>query len=128
MHALMITDGRVASFHKLLRPGPNFCWRCARVVRCSADAPHGDAAANRCAAVDRVLRELFDRVRRRARHRASSVRARWRHAIGVAMSSVTVGANVYLMALQFEVAQAAVAGSLVISTALAALTIPSILA
>lgn len=46
----------------------------------------------------------------------------------VTLASMSVGANVYLMALQFETTQGAVAGSLVLSTALAALTTPVLLA
>ncbi|MEY4582207.1 MAG: hypothetical protein RL701_6910 [Pseudomonadota bacterium] len=46
----------------------------------------------------------------------------------VLLSAMSVGANVYLMALQFESTQAAVAGSLVISTLLAAFSIPVLLA
>ena len=46
----------------------------------------------------------------------------------VLLASMSVGANVYLMALQFEVARAAVAGSLVLSTMFAALSTPVLLA
>jgi len=45
----------------------------------------------------------------------------------VLLAAMSVGANVYLMALQFETAEAAVAGSLVLSTALAAVSIPIVL-
>lgn len=45
----------------------------------------------------------------------------------VLLAAMSVGANVYLMALQFEAAEAAVAGSLVLSTALAALSTPIVL-
>ena len=46
----------------------------------------------------------------------------------VLLASMSVGANVYLMAVQFEALQAAVAGSLVLSTVLAAITTPILLA
>lgn len=46
----------------------------------------------------------------------------------VLLASTAVGANVYLMSLQFNAMQGAVAGSLVISTAMAALTTPAFLA
>ncbi|HYU68436.1 MAG TPA: AEC family transporter [Burkholderiales bacterium] len=46
----------------------------------------------------------------------------------VLMASMSVGANVYLMAVQFQALQGAMAGSLVLSTALAALTTPILLA
>lgn len=46
----------------------------------------------------------------------------------VLLGSLAVGANVYLMAAQFETLQGPVAGSLVLSTALAALTTPLLLA
>src|SRR5258708_982829 len=46
----------------------------------------------------------------------------------VLLASMSVGANVYLMAVQFGALQAAVAGSLVLSTVLAALTTPILLA
>ncbi len=45
----------------------------------------------------------------------------------VLLASCAVGANVYLMSMQFEALQGAVAGSLVISTAVAAITTPAIL-
>ena len=45
----------------------------------------------------------------------------------VLLASCAVGANVYLMAIQFQTLQGAVAGSLVISTAVAAITTPVIL-
>jgi malonate transporter and related proteins len=45
----------------------------------------------------------------------------------VLLAAMSVGANVYLMALQFETAEAAVAGSLLLSTAIAALSIPLVL-
>jgi predicted permease len=45
----------------------------------------------------------------------------------VLLASMAVGANVYLMAAQFETLQAPVASSLVISTALAAITSPLLL-
>lgn len=45
----------------------------------------------------------------------------------VVLASMSVGANVYLMATQFERLEAAVAASLVLSTALAALTTPCLL-
>lgn len=45
----------------------------------------------------------------------------------VLLASLSVGANVYLMATQFETAQAAIAGSLVVSTFLAAFTTPLLL-
>jgi len=45
----------------------------------------------------------------------------------VLMASMPVGANVYLMALQFKTLEGAVAASLVISTALAAITVPLVL-
>jgi malonate transporter and related proteins len=50
-----------------------------------------------------------------------------RHAV-VLLGSLAVGVNVYLVATQFETLQSAVASSLVLSTALAALTCPLILA
>ncbi|HMN44328.1 MAG TPA: AEC family transporter [Povalibacter sp.] len=46
----------------------------------------------------------------------------------VLLASMAVGANVYLMAMQFQVLQGPIASSLVLSTALAALTTPLILA
>jgi malonate transporter and related proteins len=46
----------------------------------------------------------------------------------VLLASMSVGANVYLMAVQFEVLQAEIAASLVASTALAAFTTPALLA
>jgi hypothetical protein len=46
----------------------------------------------------------------------------------VLLGSMSVGANVYLMAVQFHALQAEVAGSLVLSTVLAALTTPLLLA
>jgi predicted permease len=46
----------------------------------------------------------------------------------VLLASMSVGANVYLMAVQFQALQAAVAGSLVLSTVLAAITTPILLA
>lgn len=46
----------------------------------------------------------------------------------VLLASMSVGANVYLMAVQFQALQAAVAGSLVLSTLLAAITTPILLA
>ena len=46
----------------------------------------------------------------------------------VLLASMSVGANVYLMAVQFNSQQAAVAGSLVLSTVLAAVTTPILLA
>ncbi len=45
----------------------------------------------------------------------------------VLLASMSVGANVYLMAVQFKALQGPVAGSLVLSTALAALTTPVLL-
>ena len=45
----------------------------------------------------------------------------------VLLASMAVGANVYLMAVQFDTLQGAVASSLVVSTALAALTSPLLL-
>ena len=49
-------------------------------------------------------------------------------AVVVVMAALPVGANVYLMARQFQVLESAVAASLVLSTALAALTTPVVLA
>jgi predicted permease len=46
----------------------------------------------------------------------------------VLLASIAVGANVYLMSRQFKVLEGPVAGSLVLSTALAALTTPLVLA
>jgi len=46
----------------------------------------------------------------------------------VLLASIAVGANVYLMSRQFKVLEGPVAGSLVVSTALAALTTPLVLA
>jgi malonate transporter and related proteins len=46
----------------------------------------------------------------------------------VLLASMSVGANVYLMAVQFGALQGAIASSLVISTAFAAITTPLILA
>ncbi|HEY2899748.1 MAG TPA: AEC family transporter [Polyangia bacterium] len=46
----------------------------------------------------------------------------------VLLASMSVGANVYLMAVQFQALQAAVAGSLVLSTAMAAVTTPLFMA
>jgi predicted permease len=46
----------------------------------------------------------------------------------VLLASMSVGVNVYLMAVQFKSMQGPVAGSLVLSTALAALTTPILLA
>jgi predicted permease len=46
----------------------------------------------------------------------------------VLLASIGVGANVYLMSRQFKVLEGPVAGSLVLSTALAALTTPLVLA
>ena len=46
----------------------------------------------------------------------------------VLLGSLAVGANVYLMSRQFKVLEGAIAGSLVISTVLAALTTPLLLA
>lgn len=46
----------------------------------------------------------------------------------VLLSSTAVGVNVYLMAKQFKAIEGAVAGSLVLSTTLSALTIPLALA
>lgn len=45
----------------------------------------------------------------------------------VLLASMAVGANVYLMAIQFQTLQGAIANSLVVSTALAALTTPLLL-
>jgi predicted permease len=45
----------------------------------------------------------------------------------VLLASIGVGANVYLMSRQFKVLEGAVAGSLVISISIAALTTPLIL-
>ena len=45
----------------------------------------------------------------------------------VLLASMSTGANVYLMAIQFETLEAAIASSLVLSTALAALTTPVLL-
>jgi len=50
-----------------------------------------------------------------------------RHAV-VLLGSLSVGVNVYLVATQFETLEAAIASSLVLSTALAALTTPLVLA
>jgi predicted permease len=50
-----------------------------------------------------------------------------RHAV-VLLASLSVGVNVYLVATQFETLESAVASSLVLSTLLAALTTPLILA
>ena len=50
-----------------------------------------------------------------------------RHAV-VLLGSLSVGVNVYLVAAQFETLQGAVAASMVLSTALAALTTPLVLA
>ena len=50
-----------------------------------------------------------------------------RHAV-VLLGSLSVGVNVYLVATQFETLQGAIACSLVLSTALAALTTPLVLA
>lgn len=49
-------------------------------------------------------------------------------AVVVVMAALPVGANVYLMARHFQVLEGAVAASLVLSTALAALTTPVVLA
>jgi hypothetical protein len=46
----------------------------------------------------------------------------------ILLASIAVGANVYLMSRQFKVLEGPVAGSLVLSTALAALTTPLVLA
>jgi hypothetical protein len=46
----------------------------------------------------------------------------------VVLASLSVGANVYLMAAQFETQKGVIAGSLVLSTALAAVTTPILLA
>ncbi|HEX3697659.1 MAG TPA: AEC family transporter [Polyangia bacterium] len=46
----------------------------------------------------------------------------------VLLASMSVGANVYLMAVQFQALQAAVAGSLVLSTVMAAVTTPLLMA
>jgi malonate transporter and related proteins len=46
----------------------------------------------------------------------------------VLLASLSVGANVYLMAVQFETLQGAIASSIVMSTAFAALTTPVLLA
>jgi malonate transporter and related proteins len=46
----------------------------------------------------------------------------------VVLASMSTGANVYLMSMQFGVLQGAVAGAIVISTAVAAITTPVILA
>lgn len=46
----------------------------------------------------------------------------------VLLASMSVGANVYLMAVQFQALQAAAAGSLVLSTMLAAITTPLLMA
>ena len=46
----------------------------------------------------------------------------------VLLASIGVGANVYLMSRQFKVLEGPVAGSLVLSTLLAALTTPLVLA
>jgi predicted permease len=46
----------------------------------------------------------------------------------VLLGSLSVGANVYLMSSQFETLQGPVASSLVLSTLLAAVTTPIILA
>ncbi|HKP64151.1 MAG TPA: AEC family transporter [Polyangiales bacterium] len=45
----------------------------------------------------------------------------------VLLASLSTGANVYLMATQFETLEAAIASSLVLSTALAAMTVPVLL-
>jgi malonate transporter and related proteins len=46
----------------------------------------------------------------------------------VLLASISIGANVYLMSVQYQVLQAAVAGSLVLSTVLAGITTPIVLA
>jgi predicted permease len=46
----------------------------------------------------------------------------------VLLASMSVGANVYLMSMQFQAMQSAIASAMVISTALAALTTPLLLA
>jgi predicted permease len=46
----------------------------------------------------------------------------------VLLASIGVGANVYLMSRQFKVLEGPVAASLVISTALAGMTTPLVLA
>jgi malonate transporter len=46
----------------------------------------------------------------------------------VLLASISVGANVYLMSMQFQTMQGAIASSLVLSTALAAFTTPLLLA
>ncbi|HTE42939.1 MAG TPA: AEC family transporter [Steroidobacteraceae bacterium] len=46
----------------------------------------------------------------------------------VLLASMSVGANVYLMSMQFQAMQSAIASSMVISTALAAVTTPLLLA
>jgi predicted permease len=46
----------------------------------------------------------------------------------VLLASMAMGANVYLMAVQFDTLQGAIASSLVVSTALAAVTTPLLLA
>ncbi|HVR63962.1 MAG TPA: AEC family transporter [Polyangia bacterium] len=48
--------------------------------------------------------------------------------VAVMLASMSVGANVYLMAVQYQARQAAVASSLVLSTVLAAITTPILLA
>jgi predicted permease len=45
----------------------------------------------------------------------------------VLLASLSTGANVYLMATQFEVLEGAIASSVVLSTALAAVTTPVLL-
>ena len=47
--------------------------------------------------------------------------------VAVLLASIAVGANVYLMSRQFEVLEGPVAGSLILSTGLAALTTPVVL-
>jgi predicted permease len=50
-----------------------------------------------------------------------------RHAV-VLLGSLSVGVNVYLVASQFQTLQGSIASSLVLSTALAAITTPLVLA
>jgi predicted permease len=46
----------------------------------------------------------------------------------VLLASMSVGANVYLMSMQFQTMQSAIAGGMVLSTAFAAITTPILLA
>jgi hypothetical protein len=107
-----------------------------------------DAAARRRASAGGVLRRLSDRLRARTPARARALRAERRRSIRVRagrglalaldlprtelravvlLASLSVGANVYLMSVQFQAVQGPVASSLVLFTALAALTTPILL-